>query len=140
MTVSEQIIQVIDALCEKFGIAINWTGENVIPYLEILCRKLITYEIATSIVWMVIMTLASIGSIMATKRFYSTFRDGWKRNAKSYCDVGWQLASVFAIMVLIGINVATICVLITQIIDIIKCATFPEMYIFEYISTLVNAA
>ena len=31
MTVSEQIIQVIDALCEKFGIAIDWTTQNIIP-------------------------------------------------------------------------------------------------------------
>lgn len=39
MTVSEQIISVLDALCEKFGIAINWTEENVIPYVEILCKN-----------------------------------------------------------------------------------------------------
>ena len=51
MTVSEQIIQVIDALCEKFGIVVDWTNENVFPYLETLCEKLIAYEIATSIVW-----------------------------------------------------------------------------------------
>ena len=76
MTVSEQIIQVINALCEKFGIAINWTSENVIPYLETLCRKLITYEISTSIFWMVIMTLVSIASIVATRKFYPTFKDG----------------------------------------------------------------
>ena len=50
MTVSEQIIQVIDALCEKFGIVVDWTSESVIPYLEILCTKLIKYEICTSIV------------------------------------------------------------------------------------------
>ena len=41
MTVSEQIIQVVDMLCEKFGMAIDWTGENVIPYIEVLCKKLV---------------------------------------------------------------------------------------------------
>ena len=139
MTVSEQIIQVLDVLCEKFGIAVNWTSENVIPYLEILCGKLITYEIYTSIVWMVIMTLVSIGSIVATKKLYPTFKNGCEENARSYCDVGWEIASTFAIIALVIINFATICVLATQIMDIVKCATFPEMYIFEYISVLVNA-
>lgn len=139
MTVSEQIIQVIDALCEKLGIAIDWTGENVIPYLEILCGKLITYEIATSIIWIVIMTLASIASIVATKKLYPTFKDGCERNAQSYCDMGWQIGSVFAIIALVVLNFATACVLVIQTMDIIKCATFPEMYIFEYISALVNA-
>lgn len=83
MTVSEQIIQVVDALCEKFGIAINWTSENVIPYIETLCRKLVTYEISTSIAWMVIMTLLSIGSIVAAKKFYPTFKKGWEKMLKA---------------------------------------------------------
>lgn len=33
MTVSDQIINVLDALCEKFGLVIDWTSENVVPYL-----------------------------------------------------------------------------------------------------------
>ena len=138
MTVSEQIIQVIDALCEKFGIAVDWTSQNVIPYVETLCRKLITYEIVASIALMVIMVVLSIGSVVATKKLYPTFKDGYERNARSYCDVGWQVGSIFAIIGLVLLNLATIIVVGVQIMDIIKCLTFPEMYIFEYISTLIQ--
>lgn len=137
MTVSEQIIQVIDALCEKFGIVVDWTNENVFPYLETLCGKLIAYEIATSIVWIVIMILISVASIVATKKFYPIFKDGWERNARSSYDMGWQVASVFAIIGIIVVNFSTICVLGTQIMDIIKCAVFPEMYVFEYVSKFI---
>lgn len=137
MTVSEQIIQVIDALCEKFGIAIDWASENVIPYLEILCGKLITYEICTSIAWMVIMILLSVGSIVAAKKLAPTFRKGVEKNAKSY-DCGWEIGTGFAIAGLVVLNLATIMVIITQTMDIIKCLTFPEMYIFEYISGLIQ--
>lgn len=140
MTVSEQIIQVIDVLFEKFGIIVDWTSENVIPYVEALCRKLIVYEISTSVAWMIIMMLVSIGSIVAAKKFYPTFKKGWDENANSYCDMGWQVASILAIFGLVIINFATICVWGQQIMDIIKCVTFPEMYIFEYISSLINAA
>ena len=138
MTVSEQIIQVLNALCEKFGIAINWTSENVVPYLENLCGKLVAYEIGTSVAWMVIMSLVSIGSIVATKRLYPTFKNGWEEDRLNY-DVGWQIGSVFAIITLVIINFATICVLGTQIMDIIKCVTFPEMYVFEYVQSIINA-
>ena len=31
---SEEIIKVLDALAEKFGVAVDWTSANVIPYLE----------------------------------------------------------------------------------------------------------
>ena len=138
MTVSEQIIQVIEALCEKFGIVMDWTGDNVLPYLEILCGKLITYEICTSIVWMVIMVSFSIGSIVATKKLAPTFKRGLEANARSYCNVGWQVGTPFAVVGLVVLNLATFIVVGTQIMDIIKCLTFPEMYIFEYISALIQ--
>lgn len=141
MTVSEQIIQVIDVLCEKFGIIVDWTSENVIPYVETLFRKLVIYEISTSVAWMVFMTLMSIGSIVVTKRFYPIFKNGLEleKERHSY-DCGWEIGTTFAIIGLVVINLTTICVLATQIMDIIKCVTFPEMYIFEYISTLIDAA
>ena len=50
---SEEIIKVLDALAEKFGLAVDWTSVNVIPYLEQLCGKYVNYEIATSVVWLV---------------------------------------------------------------------------------------
>jgi hypothetical protein len=137
MTVSEQIIQVIDALCEKFGIAVNWTSENVIPYVETLCKKLVAYEIGTSIAWMVIMVSLSIGSIIATKKFYPTFKKGLEEEEDSW-DCGWTITTTFAIIGLVGLNLATIIVVGCQTMDIIKCATFPEMYIFEYISELIQ--
>ena len=136
MTVSEQIIQVIDALCEKFGIAINWTSDNVIPYLEVLCGKLIKYEIGTSIAWMAIMILLSIGSIVDTKKLAPIFKKRIASQGKY--DVDWSIGAGFAIAGLVILNLATIIVVCTQIMDIIKCLTFPEMYIFEYISALIK--
>ncbi len=136
MTVSEQIIQVIDALCEKFGIAIDWTSKNIIPYVETLCKKLVAYEIGTSIAWMAIMILVSIGSIVATKKLAPIFRRGIEEEGRWDCN--WKIGTGFAILGLVALNLATIIVVGAQIMDIIKCATFPEMYIFEYISKLIQ--
>lgn len=138
MTVSEQIIQVLNALCEKFGMAIDWTSENVIPYVTTLCMKLVSYEIWTSVAYILLMATLSIIAIALTKRFYPTFRDGVK-NAKWYED-GWEAASIFAIIGLISLHTASLIVTIVQIFDIIKCVTFPEMFIFEYIQGMINSA
>ena len=32
---SQQIIEVLDYLFEKFGIAIDWTSENIMPYIHL---------------------------------------------------------------------------------------------------------
>lgn len=29
---AEQIVEVLNALCEKFGIAVDWSSENVVSY------------------------------------------------------------------------------------------------------------
>ena len=137
MTVSEQIIQVIDALCAKFGLAIDWTSENVIPYLTTLCGKLVSYEIWTSVFLIVFMTVLTIASIIATKKFAPIFKKGVEN--QHYLDCGWKVASVFAISGLVILYIIAICVIGTQITDIIKCTTFPEKYIFEYVQSIINS-
>lgn len=41
MQMSEQIIQVLDYLGKKLGLTIDWTSENVLPYVQTLCDKYI---------------------------------------------------------------------------------------------------
>ncbi len=137
MEVSEQIIQVLDALCEKFGLAIDWTSENVIPYLTTLGAKLISYEIWTSVFWIGFMIALTIASVIATKRLYPVFKKGVEK--QDWLDCGWTVASGFAVTGLIMLYIIAIIVIVTQIIDIIKCTTFPEMYIFEYVQSVINA-
>lgn len=127
MTVSDQIIQVLDALCEKFGVAIDWTSENVIPYLTTLMGKLIQWEIWSSVAYIVFVAIALIVCVVVGKWCVKNLDD-------------WD---VFAML---GLAACTVCGffaihgLVTQIMDIIKCCTFPEMFIFEYIQGLLKPA
>lgn len=129
MTVSEQIIQVLNYLGGKFGIAIDWTSENVIPYVTTLCEKLITYEIWTSVAWMAITTILSIIAIILSIKFRIFSLDFLEAAdlAGGFLMIGFVILWGFT-LVCIG----------TQIFDIIKCVTFPEMYVFEYVQGLIN--
>ena len=51
---SDEIIKLLDDLGQRFGIAIDWSSENVLPYLQDLVRRFTTYEIAMSIMWLTI--------------------------------------------------------------------------------------
>lgn len=132
MTVSEQIIQVLNALCSKFGIVVDWTNQNVIPYLNTLCGKLVTYEIWTSVAWMAIMgVLSIIFTILVI-----TLRNKIKESLRYFGD------NPFAILIIVAsiiIWMATIVVIGVQIFDIIKCVSFPELYVFEYVQSLVES-
>lgn len=139
MTVSEQIIQVLDSLCEKFGMAIDWTSANVIPYVSELCTRFISWEIWTSVAWVGIMVFLCLVSVLLIKLCLPIFKRGVEANKRSYIDCGWEVGSVFAIAGLVVLYLATIIVIGCQIMDIIKCVTFPEMYIFEYVQGLINS-
>lgn len=129
MAVSEQIIQVLDALCARFGLVIDWTAENVIPYISTLCEKLVSWEIWSSVAWMAIMVVASIVWTI----LMIIFREAIQDDLSDGGPVG--------VLPLVGcfvLGAATIIVIGTQIFDIIKCVTFPELFVFEYIKNLIS--
>ena len=94
MSFSSQFIEVLDALCEKFGIVIDWTSQNVVPYLTDLAARIITYEIWTSAAWIAIAAIV--------------FLIAWKM-AKNLCKIdspdnewffGWTTRVIVAFFVL----------------------------------------
>lgn len=121
MTVSSQIIEVLNDLCVKFGLAIDWSQETVLPYLEELAGKYITWEIATSEMWIVIGSILFIGGLIA---FVTDLKWGWADGVM--CIVGF-----FAI-------VSGVCLIGSQVYDILTCKYFPEKQLWEYVSYLMK--
>lgn len=50
MNVSDQIIAVLDEVCRKFGVAIDWSSTNILPYLQELGERMVSYTIVTNLV------------------------------------------------------------------------------------------
>ena len=65
MNVSDQIIEVLNYLGRQLGITIDWTADNVLPYVNTLCEKFIAWEISTSWMWIGIMGALVILSFAA---------------------------------------------------------------------------
>lgn len=122
MAVSEQIIQVLDKLCEKVGLVIDWSATNVLPQVQILCEKYIHWEISTSIVWIVIGALLMLSAIFV-----------WV----------WEIVNDWAtdgltFLFILPFGGAGVVIILTQIFDIVRCNVFPEMQIINYINFLIK--
>ncbi|MGN0667297.1 MAG: hypothetical protein ACI4KF_12325 [Huintestinicola sp.] len=130
MQVSEQIIEVLNYICEKIGITIDWTSANIIPYLNVLCEKYIRYEIATSAVWLVI----GIIGVVIFSVFCRSALEGCKRPKYSFSQDDW--VALFAIC-LIG-TMSFTAVIIYQVLDIIECCTIPEKVMLDYVLSLLQ--
>lgn len=135
MSFSQEIIDVLDYLCKKFGIAIDWTSENVMPYLKDLGARYISYEVITSVAWMaIVLSLTLIIAIplviLHKKAKELHYNDGYGTVVGAI--VFWVL---FVIMSVVSISVVS-----TQVFDIIECYTLPEKVILEYLKTLIESA
>lgn len=124
MTVSSEIIEVLDYLGEKFGIAIDWTSNNVLPYLQTLVDKFIKWEISTSIVWIVIAAFIMVAMIVLI-------------NLKGVREINEETYGMLwiPIIVLIIVSFIVICI---QIFDIIECNIFPEKALYDFIKVMLN--
>lgn len=132
MTVSDQMISVLDELCSKFGIVIDWTSENVLPYAKELLGKFITYEIVTSVIWIVI----GVTGLIAT---YAIRKNYCKKNAITF-ETNLDDMTFGLTILLIIVLLAIIPMIFIQIFDIATCLTFPEKIIFNTITLLMQAS
>ena len=132
MSISDQIIAVINDLCQKFGVAIDWTAENVMPYVEDLCARYIKFEIHTSIAWIVFWTSVAIlaGIIWAISAIVDA-------NSAGYCANYTKNISMVAFWIALAVAIT---VGMCQAYDIIECYNLPEKVIIEYIKSLLNSS
>lgn len=74
-------VSVIDALCDKFGIMIDWTSQNAVPYLQHLMDSAVKMKITQDICIIVTLTLASIFSLCLGKKIRKNENFDWEENA-----------------------------------------------------------
>ena len=115
----EEMIKVLDYLGQKLGVAIDWSNQNALPYLEELAHKYINYEIATSIVWLIIGILILTLSIFLFRKREKGVIDDYT-SCSALCFVGAGTIIFF------------------QVMDIIKCIFLPELQIYEYLQYLMK--
>ena len=128
----ELIIKVLDNLANNFGISIDWTSQNIMPYLQDLMSRYIQYQNAIAITWIIISILVVIISIIATIKVYK-----WtKKNEYDSYDDEYMLAAITYMIALVLTIVSTV-VLFCNIFGLIQNIHMPELTILNYTKTLI---
>ena len=127
---SEEIIKVLDELGKRFGIVIDWSNQNIIPYLQELLKRFICYRNITACVWIILsiaMTISGVGMIRALNEWRKS-NDYGDYDDDTLVELGY-IFSVFIIALGIGL-------IIGNVFGIIKNVCMPEMAIYEYITNI----
>ena len=137
---SEEIIKVIDELCKKFGVVIDWTSQNVLPYLQELAHRIAIYKITMSAIGVFIGLVFLVLEICLCKKVISEYlycQKNQKDTAQWDYDCGPEGPALISMA---GIGIAGIIALATlccSVPELIKWVVVPELGLFEYLQGLM---
>ena len=108
--------QLLRELGEQFGLMLDWSNENIIPYLKELAQRIVQYEFGQSIFWIVIGIISIIFGIII-----------FMLEIKNKINAGGFFLVLGIVLIICGI--AIIC---CQIDDILLCKYLPEKILLRY--------
>lgn len=143
---SQQIIEILEYLFEKFGIAVDWTAENIWPYVQELGGKIVTYKIVSNSIGVLLSAILLIcGGV-----FFGKFIKSWsicKLNKKDTllwdyyssgcCPTGLGFGSIIGFNFILIIGLIGLCCTVSALLG---WTIIPEIQLVEYIANLVNNA
>lgn len=128
---SEEIIKVIDELGKRFGIVIDWSNQNIVPYLQELLKKFICYRNITACVWIIISIAMTISGVVMIR-----FLNKWIKSEDFNSDYDNEGLAIVGYAFSIFIIALGIGLIIGNILGIVKNICMPEMVVYEYIKNI----
>jgi hypothetical protein len=145
MTFSEQFKDIFNMLCEKIGVAIDWTQENIVPYVMELCKRFVILNIVEEALWLVsgIITVVIIGFL--SKKIFEDYRKcvDTKKDTfwweELFDGVSPKIGTIFAF---VGCGVALLIGLVVipcSISELLRWAIVPEVQLIKEITSFISA-
>ena len=127
---SEEIIKALDELGKRFGIVIDWSNQNIIPYLQELLKRFICYRNITACVWIIISIAITISGVVMIRSL-----NRW-RKSDDYGDYDDDALAILGYIFSVFIIALGVGLIIGNMFGIIKNVCMPEMAIYEYITNI----
>lgn len=134
-----KVIEVLDYMGEKLGIAIDWTSENIIPQVTEFMGRYKVYAIVEHGIY-IIMFMILVAFIGV---FFKVMYKGIKTKDRDniWYDINWctdGIVPIFiTIVLLIGVGF-TIAEIVEHVFEIAKWALVPEIQFVETFSNLLE--
>ena len=114
MSFSENFINIMDAIGKQLGIVIDWTSQNVVPYMEQLSQRIINYEISMSVFYIFICIISAVVG-----------RNIFKTGKRMFSDEGDEFG-MFPLVIGFIILLGAIIAMGEYLKDVITALTLPE--------------
>lgn len=126
VTLSSQIIEVLNDLTRRFGIFIDWNQQNIIPYLQDFLIRYVRYMFFEKIIWLVIF-FCDFSIVVIFHKHIIKF---------AYDKAGIpESLTTFIIIVVCTLFIIEI---IDNTFGMVKIITIPEMVIIDIIKDVIS--
>lgn len=137
-----EVIKVLNHLGDQFGVAIDWSSANVMPYLNDLMTRMIKYGIYINIYHIIYTIFITAVFIIVTIVLYKIACKMILRSEENeeHINSAKILSTAFAISLVTTVIVTLIEIgnIKDCIADIIELNTVPEKYVIEIIQDKID--
>ncbi len=130
---SEEIIKVLDDLGKRLGMTIDWSNQNIIPYLQDLMSRYVKLQNGKAITWIILCLIVFIIGIVIIVELIK-----WKKSEKfddSYCsDDSFRFYMCLCLVIFVQITLTII--LLCNLFGLYQNIFTPELTMLEYIKKL----
>lgn len=133
--VSEEIIKILDDLGNRFGVAIDWSSQNVLPYLQDLMERFIKLKNTEAIIWIIFSIIILIISFVLIYKSVKTIIKHSKEDP--YYEFFYDDCGKFLILTIFGaFALVFFIVLMNSIFNLVQNIYMPELSVLEYIKKI----
>lgn len=132
---SQEIIKVLDNLAQKFGVAIDWTSQNILPYLQDLMSRYISLQNAYAVTWIVISAIILIISFIIMFKSINKIKKDSKQ-IKFYDVLDDSPSAFFGIICSSFFILIFSVVILCNIFGLLQNIFTPEITILNYLKTI----
>ena len=126
---NNQLVELLKELANQMGIAVDWTSNNIRPYIIDIMSRLAKYEIFTSVIWVLFFVIVILIASKLIRMSYKRFKDEedyiWDEELFIPIAAGLSFVILFC----------SLCIIV-QCYDIGEAIYTPEILLIEQLKSL----
>ena len=126
---NNELVELLKELANQMGIAVDWTSENIRPYIIDIMGRLAKYEIFTSVIWILLFAIIAFIAVQFWKIAYKKYKD---EDDYEFDEESFFWISILLGLVIIGVVIGIVC----QLSDIGEAIYMPEVLLIEKLRSL----
>lgn len=141
---SEEIIKVLDYICGKFGIAIDWTAENVMPQVIDIFSRYRIYEIVLNSIGVVLSICGLIAFYGVLKKIINSYKICVREQEDTFwwiyysCGIKLSCNAIIPVIIFCIVLMFSIAYICACGSDLMQWAFIPEIKILEMLKGYVQ--